>query len=211
MPLDTKGPISRLLFDSDPEDHVESPKSKFARQFDDLEIQSHFGNLDHDVVKYPIPNTEAKPQQHDEIPAPLKVPASPRRKRVPQSPSKAISEAIAVAAILPENTSRSKSPPLAGELSDEFWHDSEITGHDPDDPEDDGYGINGIGFKPTAAIAWSRSQQRKEQLNEYKNREAREARQQRRERRKRLFDDGNEAPPVESSLRKAVRVHWEDG
>ncbi|KAJ5384387.1 hypothetical protein N7517_002298 [Penicillium concentricum] len=56
--------------------------------------------------------------------------------------------------------------------------------HDPSDPTDDGYGINGIGFKPTASIAWERSQKRQKQVAEWKNREAREAREKRRERRR---------------------------
>ena len=63
------------------------------------------------------------------------------------------------------------------------WHDSEITGHDPTDPSDDGYGINGVGFRPTPAIAHARAQKRKQQVAEWKNREAREARQRRSERR----------------------------
>jgi hypothetical protein len=37
------------------------------------------------------------------------------------------------------------------------WHDSEITGHAPTDPLDDGYGINGIGFRPTPAMAYAGS------------------------------------------------------
>ena len=63
------------------------------------------------------------------------------------------------------------------------WHESEITGHDPTDPSDDGYGINGVGFRPTPAIAHARAQKRKQQVAEWKNREAREARQRRSERR----------------------------
>lgn len=59
------------------------------------------------------------------------------------------------------------------------WEDSEITGHDPSDPEDDGEGINGLGFKPTAAIARSRSERRRKQLAEYKSREDKEARETR--------------------------------
>lgn len=77
------------------------------------------------------------------------------------------------------------SPPLA-EVSKEdpfTWHDHEITGHDPTDPTDDGYGINGVGFRPTAAIAWARSQKRQKQVAEWKTREAREAREKRRQRR----------------------------
>lgn len=77
------------------------------------------------------------------------------------------------------------SPPLAeGSIDDPFtWHDHEITGHNPTDPADDGYGINGVGFKPTAAIAWARSQKRQKQVAEWKSREAREAREKRRARR----------------------------
>lgn len=64
------------------------------------------------------------------------------------------------------------------------WHDDEITGHNPDDPDDDGEGINGIGFKPTPAIAYARTEKRRQQMVEYKNREAREARAKRSERRR---------------------------
>jgi hypothetical protein len=79
---------------------------------------------------------------------------------------------------------RPKSPSLSTQISDQYWHESEITGHDPSDPNDDGYGINGIGFKPTAAIAWARSQRRKQQVAEWRSREAREARRARSERRR---------------------------
>jgi hypothetical protein len=64
------------------------------------------------------------------------------------------------------------------------WHDNEITGHNPDDPDDDGEGINGIGFKPTPAMAYARTEKRRQQMLEYKNREAREARAKRSERRR---------------------------
>ncbi|EED20300.1 hypothetical protein TSTA_035270 [Talaromyces stipitatus ATCC 10500] len=87
--------------------------------------------------------------------------------------------------ISPTKSRTKKSPPPdeGAVLESLTWSDSEITGHDPTDPNDDGYGINGIGFKPTAAIAWARSQQRQKQVAEWKNREAREAREKRRERR----------------------------
>jgi hypothetical protein len=64
------------------------------------------------------------------------------------------------------------------------WSDAEITGHLLLDPEDDGTGLNGIGFKPTPAVAWARSQRRKKQLAEWKAREAREARAKRSEKRR---------------------------
>ncbi|PGH18660.1 hypothetical protein AJ80_04408 [Polytolypa hystricis UAMH7299] len=83
------------------------------------------------------------------------------------------------------NKTRSKSPPLAGHPEENplTWHDSEITGYNPEDPDDDGYGINGIGFRPTAAMAWDRLQKRNKQVEEWKSREAKEARDKRRERR----------------------------
>lgn len=64
------------------------------------------------------------------------------------------------------------------------WHDDEITIYDPDDSEDDGTGINGIGFKPTPAIAYARTVRRKQQLAEYRKREEREARAKRNHRRR---------------------------
>lgn len=79
---------------------------------------------------------------------------------------------------------RSPSPPPSALT----WQDSEITGHlvgPATDPDDDGTGLNGIGFKPTPAIAYARSQKRRQQLNEWKARETREARAKRQERRRR--------------------------
>jgi hypothetical protein len=79
---------------------------------------------------------------------------------------------------------KSPSPPLSALT----WQDSEITGHLADpatDPDDDGTGLNGIGFKPTPALAYARTQKRRQQLNEWKLRETREARAKRSERRRR--------------------------
>ncbi len=87
------------------------------------------------------------------------------------------------------------------------WHESEITGHNPTDPNDDGYGINGIGFKPTPAIAWARSQKRKQQLEEYRNREAREARQRRSERR-RAESVELSADSAESAPKRKAKVRF---
>ncbi|EXJ53522.1 uncharacterized protein A1O5_13193 [Cladophialophora psammophila CBS 110553] len=211
-PLDTEGPIPRLLNESDLEEYDGgSPRSKVVRKFNDLEIHGHQAHEDQD----------ASMKQNDQvtIPATLWAEATgqetrfstPLSKQKPESGTD-VTRGLAIAATKSSETaSRSKSPPLAGEMSNDFWQDFEITGHDPDDSSDDGYGINGIGFKPTAAVAWSRSQRRKQQLSDYKNREAREARQQRSERRKRLFDEGEDALSVESSPRKAARVRFEDG
>lgn len=84
----------------------------------------------------------------------------------------------------PSPRNKSPSPPL----SSLTWQDSEITGHlvDPTtDPDDDGTGLNGIGFRPTPAIAQLRAQRRRQQVLDWKAREAREARAKRSERRRR--------------------------
>jgi nucleolar protein 56 len=101
---------------------------------------------------------------------------------------------------------RRKSPPLADNLNEDplTWHDSEITVFDPTDPNDDGYGINGVGFKPTAAIAWDRLQKRKKQIAEWKSREAREAREKRRERRDGIVDECSK-PESKTLSRKKVK------
>jgi hypothetical protein len=80
---------------------------------------------------------------------------------------------------------RKKSPPLPSQDEDPLtWHDSEITGHIAADEDDDGYGINGIGFRPTAAVAYQRSLKRKQQVREWQRREQGEERKRRGERRK---------------------------
>jgi len=209
LPLDTKGPFSRLWLEDDSDDYGDaaSPRTKVARNLDDLQIDSPQTNLRHDVdcmemsdhpelsalsAEESLENESTNKTGRQSHQTPIGVPRSTSAESVAESPI-------------------SKSPPLGGEMSEHFWHDSEITGHDPDDPSDDLYGINGIGFRPTAAVAWSRSQQRKKQLAEYKNREAREARQQRSERRKRFISDSDDAPSLDSSPRKSVRVRFEDG
>jgi hypothetical protein len=80
------------------------------------------------------------------------------------------------------------------------WHEDEITGHDPNDPEDDGEGINGIGFQPTPAEARARMERRRQQMAEYKTREMREARAKRSERRK-----GGASVSSNSSKEEAAR------
>lgn len=103
--------------------------------------------------------------------------SSPRKKRNPSGKQ--------------ATRNRRGSPPPTSDTDENplTWHDSEITGHLSSDPNDDGYGINGVGFKPTAAIAWARSQRRQRQVAEWKSREAREAREKRRERREGIEQD----------------------
>lgn len=87
---------------------------------------------------------------------------------------------------------RYKPPPLEEDFDEGSltWQESEITGYDATDPNDDGYGLDGVGFKPSATVAWDRAQRRKKQIAEWNQRESREARNRRRERR-----DGIAADP----------------
>ena len=100
--------------------------------------------------------------------APLEIPDSPPLRPI-SSPT-------------PPSMTKSRSPPPQSLL---WWSDMEITGHNPSDPTDDGYGINGVGFLPTPAIANARAERRKRQLADWKSREAKEARQKRGDRRRR--------------------------
>ncbi|KAK4132660.1 hypothetical protein BT67DRAFT_457172 [Trichocladium antarcticum] len=83
--------------------------------------------------------------------------------------------------------------PLRASLT---WHDDEITIYDPDDSDDDGTGINGIGFKPTPAIAHARTMRRRQQLAEYRKREEREARAKRSQRRRGVESPARVASPA---------------
>ncbi|KAL9611832.1 MAG: hypothetical protein Q9167_003559 [Letrouitia subvulpina] len=101
--------------------------------------------------------------------------------------------------------SRCKSPPPMNL----WWAEAEITGHNPTDPADDGYGINGVGFLPTPATANARAERRKKQVAEWKNREAKEARQKRSDRRRRrdvdLAAEGGSATDGGSMPERRVR------
>jgi hypothetical protein len=90
------------------------------------------------------------------------------------------------------------------------WHENEITGHNPDDPDDDGEGINGIGFRPTPAMAYARSEKRRLQMAEYRNREAREARAKRSERRRACASSKDDSEIAEASD-NARRVRFLEG
>lgn len=86
------------------------------------------------------------------------------------------------------------------------WREDEITVYDPEDKDDDGTGINGIGFKPTAAVAYQRAQKRRQQLADYKKREESEARARRSQRRREQLVGGAELARQHS----IVRVHFSD-
>ncbi len=95
------------------------------------------------------------------------IPETPQRKPI-LSPSSSLDSITSPAHLLPNL----------------WWQPAEITGQDLDDPNDDGYGINGIGFVPTPAVTRARTEGRRRQIAAWKLREAREARQRRSDRRR---------------------------
>ncbi len=82
------------------------------------------------------------------------------------------------------------------------WHEDEITIYDPDDEDDDGTGINGVGFKPTPAIAHARTIKRRQQMAEYRKREESDARSRRSQRRR---GDGEASARIDKASARRVR------
>lgn len=86
------------------------------------------------------------------------------------------------------------------------WQDDEITVYDPEDKDDDRRGMDGIGFRPSPAIAYQRDQMRRKQLAEYKRREEIDARAKRNQRRREQLGAGAEMERNHS----VVRVRFSD-
>ena len=82
------------------------------------------------------------------------------------------------------------------------WHEDEITVYDPEDKDDDRRGMDGIGFRPTPAIAYQREQMRRRQLADYRRREENEARARRNQRRREQIGSG-----VGSSISEMQKNH----
>lgn len=124
-------------------------------------------------------------------PSPSKIlthaPSAPRNRTVEGAKSRVRKRASTPPLVGIKSISASSADPtaeVAAEIIDPIraaltWHEDEITVYDPEDEDDDGVGINGIGFKPTPAIAYARTVKRRQQLSEYKKREEREARARR--------------------------------
>ncbi|KFH48273.1 hypothetical protein ACRE_008550 [Hapsidospora chrysogenum ATCC 11550] len=85
------------------------------------------------------------------------------------------------------------------------WHEDEITIYDPDDADDDGTGINGVGFRPTPAMAHARLMKRRQQMAEYRRREESEARELRSQRRHGHHHHHDHTAPSSSSPEQSPR------
>ena len=126
---------------------------------------------------------------------------TPKRMRSPPPPMASPSSPDKSADGL--STTSPDSSQSSADVADTTWQDSEITGHHIHTAlGDDGEGINGIGFRPTPAIAQARSQKRKHQLSEWRAREAKEARQRRYEKRQGCAVDAGNG---DESQRRVVR------
>lgn len=86
------------------------------------------------------------------------------------------------------------------------WHEDEITVYDPEDKDDDRRGMDGVGFKPSPAIAYQREQMRRRQLAEYRRREENDARAKRNQRRREQLGGAAEMERNHS----IVRVHFSE-
>ena len=94
------------------------------------------------------------------------------------------------------------------------WHEDEITVYDPEDKDDDRRGMDGIGFRPTPAIAYQREQMRRRQLADYKRREENDARARRNQRRREQLGSGVGGGGGISDMERKhsmVRVRFSDG
>ncbi|KAK8136183.1 hypothetical protein PG984_004123 [Apiospora sp. TS-2023a] len=124
-----------------------------------------------------------------------------RSRRRPGSPPFSSSRRKVVETSIEEETT--VVDPIRAALT---WHEDEITVYDAEDKDDDGTGLNGIGFKPTAAAAYARAQKRRQQLSEYKKREESEARARRNQKRREQL---GEAAVLKRS-HSMIRVHFSE-
>ena len=155
----------------------------------DEETEDH--NLIHSQNSNNTPVSVAAAQLDKEATMPKDLPIE-----IPETPR--MQPTISPAPCPPPSRTSNKSPtPSSSTL---WWTDKEITGHNPTDPTDDGYGINGVGFIPTPALALARAERRKRQVADWKNREAKEARQKRSDRRRRKEAEAESLAAVAGAL-----------
>ena len=150
------------------------PRKRSVRD-EEEEDQSHIHSQNSNNTPLSPPSTLLEQSNPALKTFPHEIPETPRP--TPVSPTMAC---------VPSRTSNKSPVPSSSTL---WWTDKEITGHNPTDPSDDGYGINGVGFIPTAAVANARAERRKRQVADWKNREAKDARQKRSDMRRRKEAD----------------------
>ncbi|EFE41974.1 hypothetical protein TRV_03249 [Trichophyton verrucosum HKI 0517] len=191
-----------------------------ANKFRDLDIRCRTTNNE-ELRHHPPPEYDIQPQS-SEIPPELPTHGKISKTRENGDDSKLLYSTARSTSFTNEATPEKKdpacleSPPPTSngntdaEATEESltWDESEITGHHATDPNDDGYGLNGIGFKPSAEVAWARSQHRKDQVAEWKRRMASEAREARSRRRQKDEDICN-ASYIAKGSPKQKRVKFD--
>ena len=167
-----------LNMDGSPTRRQRSPKSlRFAL---DATVTGQSETSPNTDANYTNPSTNTTPSP----------PSSPSHRKSPQPRNqRPLNKRSGTPPFAPGPKATPSSPDEQPTITDPLrasltWHDDEITIYDPDDSDDDGTGINGIGFKPTPAIAYERTVRRRQQLAEYRKREEREARAKRSQRRR---------------------------
>ncbi|KAL8655684.1 MAG: hypothetical protein Q9226_002943 [Calogaya cf. arnoldii] len=196
-----------------------SPRATVAGRFQNLNLTGDCFDFTQPVQKHPSARTVADSQHsnldssQESIQTSGSQPATPQSRHMSAALPLVIPETprlrpTTVLSPVPSPIPRSNSPPSLSL----WWTDTEITGHDPKDPTDDGEGINGVGFIPTPAMASARAERRKKQVAEWKSREAREARQRRSEARRRrdleMSSEGvraSEGEPLGGGQQRRVR------
>lgn len=191
----------------------------------------------------PHPETEADHDQAPTTPTPRKRQRKRRRrsgskdevnnKEFPTSPKKANTNLRGTTTDAGGNggaksiTSKDPSPAPDEEKehvpNDQTWQDWEITVYDPNDPDDDGEGLCGVGFRSSALVETTREFHRKMQVMGYHRRIGNEERGMRKRKREQGKDaagnaevradngddhDGDDGGPV--SGRKGVRFSTAD-
>ena len=86
-----------------------------------------------------------------------------------------------------------------------FWRDDEIVGYYSDDPEDDGEGVNGIGYRQSMAERRVIERKRQAQIREWRTREAAEDRARRGNRRRGGYPGVAVGAAAEENVGRKVR------
>lgn len=198
------------------EEHIQqsgrdSPRSKVAQRLESLDIRSD-GDQSGSPRKRVRLNTTSSAgsesrvnQNQSTLQGTMKVTKRVDQQRRSRSPdTKEVEDSASLPAqVSPNRRIRSPPPPTyvearlqteANAAADPLtWQISEITGMNLDTTAgDDGEGLNGIGFRPSPQIAFARRQKRKQQISDWRMREARDARQKRFDKRHgcKLHEDG---------------------
>ncbi|KAK1248385.1 hypothetical protein MKX08_006605 [Trichoderma sp. CBMAI-0020] len=135
----------------------------------------------HPSLQLEVPNSSTEGLLQEAYPSINRPSESPSRKKRAGTPPLRFKKGHPHEGLSDADDEAEVVDPLRASLT---WHEDEITIYDPNDKDDDGTGINGIGFKPTPALAHARVMKRRQQMAEYRKREENEARNKRSQRRR---------------------------